>query len=377
VTVGGAQSPGASEAPRAALRVLVVTIVHNPQDARILHREIAAITAAGHEVTYAAPFEAYGSPHPPGLRSLDLPRALGRRRVGAVRAARRLLHREAPAHDIVLLHDPELLIASAGIHEPPTVWDVHEDTAASVTLKPWLPGPLRRPTASAFRRLERAMERGHHLLLAEEGYAVRFRDQHPVVPNSTVVPAVVQPPGRDRVVYIGALSRARGALEMVQVGRLLAGSGVTLHLVGGADSEVRDALSVADASGDVVWHGFLPNDRAMALLSGALAGLSLLSDEPNYRHSRPTKIIEYLAWGVPVITTPTPPAVELVEAADAGVVVPFHDPSAVASAVLELAADPPRAQGMARRGHEAALRDHDWTRDGPAFVRQLEQWARG
>ena len=57
------------------------------------------------------------------------------------------------------------------------------------------------------------------------------------------------------------------------------------------------------------------------MLPGALAGLSLLQDLPNYRHSRPTKIVEYMAHGVPVVTTPLPVAVELVESAGAGVVV--------------------------------------------------------
>ncbi len=365
--------------PASPLRVLVVTIVHHPEDARILHREIAALRAAGHFVTYAAPFTAYGARRPDGVRTLDLPRAHGRDRVGAVRAARALLKREAPAHDVVLLHDPELLAASAGLRDadgPVVVWDVHEDTAAAVTLKPWLPGPLRRPVAWTFRGVEHVVERRRHLLLAEDGYVARFRRPHPVVPNSTVVPATVEPPGHDRVVYVGALSRARGALDLVAAGRLLAGTGITVHLVGGADSQVRDAVAAADAAGDVVWHGFVPNDEALRLLSGALAGLSLLHDEPNYRHSRPTKVIEYLAWGVPVITTPSPPAVALVESADAGVVVPFEDPEAVAEAVRSLAADPERVAAMARRGHEAALRDHDWARDGAAFVSQLERWAR-
>ncbi|MFD0395345.1 glycosyltransferase [Streptomyces nogalater] len=74
------------------------------------------------------------------------------------------------------------------------------------------------------------------------------------------------------------------------------------------------------------WYGFLPNDRALARLSGALAGLSLLHDQPNYRHSRPTKVVEYMAHGVPVVTTPTPLAAELVERHGCGLVVPYRDP---------------------------------------------------
>lgn len=40
------------------MRILVVTVVHHPEDARILHREIAALRERGHEIVYAAPFTA-------------------------------------------------------------------------------------------------------------------------------------------------------------------------------------------------------------------------------------------------------------------------------------------------------------------------------
>ena len=51
----------------------------------------------------------------------------------------------------------------------------------------------------------------------------------------------------------------------------------------------------------------------MATIDGALAGLSLLRDLPNYRGSMPTKVVEYLAHGVPAITTPLPLAREIVQ----------------------------------------------------------------
>jgi glycosyltransferase involved in cell wall biosynthesis len=361
------------------LRILVVTVVHHPHDARILYREVAALRAAGHEVTYAAPFTAYDAKPPDDMKTVDLPRASGRRRGTALFAARALLRREAATQDMVLLHDPELLAAAAGLRLPPVVWDVHEDTAAAVTLKPWLPVPLRPATASAFRAIESGVERNRHLVLAEPGYAQRFRRSHPVVPNSTVVPREVPPPGRDRVVYLGALTRARGAFELVELGRLLRGSGVRVEVIGSADPEVTAALAAADAAGEITWHGFVPNDRAVSLLEGSLAGLSLLHDEANYRHSRPTKVIEYMAHGIPVVTTPTPPAAELVAEEGCGVVVPFGTvaevAAAAADAVTALAAEHGRAVEMGRRGHAAALARYDWAHDGAEFVRLLEGWA--
>ncbi len=126
--------------------MLIVTVVHDPDDARIRYRQLTALLAAGIEVTYAAPFEATHRRPPDGVTALELPRAAGRQRFTAIAAARRLLHRIGPEHDLVLLHDPELLLAVPGLdrHRPPlVVWDVHEDTAAALRMKSWLPRPAR------------------------------------------------------------------------------------------------------------------------------------------------------------------------------------------------------------------------------------------
>ena len=123
------------------------------------------------------------------------------------------------------------------------------------------------------------------------------------------------------------------------------------------------------------WHGFVPNEQALALADGALAGLSLLQDEANFRHSMPTKVIEYMARGLPVITTPLPLAVELVQSADCGFVVPFNDPHAAADAVLKLDADRDLRVAMGARGHEYAKRDLGWPKAAKEFVAQLEQWS--
>jgi isopropylmalate/homocitrate/citramalate synthase len=79
----------------------------------------------------------------------------------------------------------------------------------------------------------------------------------------------------------------------------------------GTPEKAKEMLRHAQDEGWLTWHGFVSNDRAMTLIDGSLAGLSLLQDLPNYRHSMPTKILEYMAHGVPVITTPLPAAVSL------------------------------------------------------------------
>jgi glycosyltransferase involved in cell wall biosynthesis len=366
------------------MRILVVTVVHHPEDARILHREIAALTERGHRIVYAAPFSACGVAPRPGVEGLDLPHAAGRNRRAALRAARALLAEHGPLADVVLLHDPELLLALPGTlrrwrragYAPVTVWDVHEDTAAALTMKRWVPVTLRPPLKVAVRAAERLAERHVRLLLAEDAYRARFRRHHPVVPNLPAVPTGrPEPPGSDRVVYLGHLSRARGALDLIETARLL-GPDVRIEAIGAADPDVRDALTEADRDGVLRWHGYLPNDRALALLSGALAGLSLLHDQPNYRHSRPTKVVEYMAHGVPVVTTPNPLAADLVALHRCGLVVPYGNPAAAAAAVWRLRTEPWLRLGAAERGRAAALAELDWTQRAAEFTDRLETWVK-
>lgn len=357
------------------MRVLVVAVVQDPRDARVAEREIGALVAAGHEVAYAAPFSDFGATPPEGVIAVDIPRARGRRRTAALRAARRVLRRMGPGSDVILLHNPEVLIATVGLRHPVIVWDVHEDTAAAVTMKRWLPPPLQRPAARVVRGLERYAERHLHLLLAEQAYAERFERSHPVVPNTSVVPERVPPTGRGRAVYVGTLTEQRGGDELIAMGRQLAPD-VVMDVLGPAHGPLADRMQAANREGVVRWRGFVPNAVALEAIEGATVGLSMLHDEPNYRHSMPTKLYEYLARGVPFVSTPLPLACELAEASGGGLIVPFGDPDATAAAVRELDADDARRQAMADAGRRWVRDNADWRRDGEAFVAQLEAWAR-
>ena len=357
------------------MHVLVVTVVHHPQDARILHRQVRALTRAGHTVTYVAPWSATGALPPDDVVAVDVPRAIGRRRLDAVRVARRRIRAAAADADVVVVHDPELIPAVAGLTGlPPTVWDVHEDTRAAVTDKAWLPSGLRPVAGRMVRGLENHAERHLHLLLAEHAYRERFSKSHPVVTNDPPVDGAVVDPGANRVVYLGRLSVGRGVPQLLDVAERLP-AGIRMELIGPADAAVRPALKAAHRAGKVHWHGFVPNDRALPMLDGALAGLSLLTDKPNYRHSRPTKIVEYMSRGIPVVSTPLPVAVDIVGSASCGVLVPFGDTAAVVTALARLRDDAVLRTDMGRRGHAAAQEQYNWLRSGAAFVAQLERWA--
>ncbi len=357
------------------MRVLVVTTVHHPADARIAARQLPALVGAGHAVTFVAPFTATGAGPPPGVTGVDVPRSVGRRRLAAVRAAGTEVCRRSQDHDVVVLHDPEL-VAVAAASAAPVVWDVHDDLPAQVVDKDWLPRWAHRPLALTARAGTLAAEViCAELLLAEPAYRTRFRHPHPVVPNLTDVPVEVAAPGAQRVVYVGRINAARGLDALLALAERLDDE-VTVEVIGGTSTAVDDRrLRAADASGLVRWHGELPNAEALGIVDGALAGVSLLRDRPNYRHSTPTKVVEYLARGVPVVSTPLPEAVRLVEASGGGEIVDFDDAAGAAAVIERWRADPHRRLATGTRGHRYAAEHLDWARAAPEFVAALERVA--
>lgn len=346
------------------MRVLVATVVHHPEDARIRHRQIPALLEAGHEVTYLAPAGDLTAA-PARLRRIEVPRAVGRRRVRSLRTARRILRHETPRMDLTVIHDPELLLATGAI-DGPVIWDVHEDLVAQITDKDWVPTALQGAAAGTARAIQR---RGRTLrrTIAESGYAAEHPDAT-LVRNTVVVPDAIAPTGDDRVVYLGRVSEGRGADLLGAVAARLPPE-ITVDVIGLLDPGLTLPPIVRS-------RGFVPNNVALDEVTGATAGLSLLRDMPNYRHSLPTKILEYLSRGVPVITTPLPAAVDVVRGHDCGVVVPFDDPTAVADAIVELRDDPERRARLGRNGHAAVAEHYNWRDDAAIMIEFYEAVAR-
>ena len=364
------------------MHVLVMTIVHHPLDARIHHRQIRALVEAGHAVSYAAPWSSTGveaSAAIDGIELLDLPRAVGRHRFRALRAARRLLARSGRDYDLVLLHDPELLLAVWGQLRrlPAVVFDVHEDSAASLIDRPWVPRLLRPGASWALRRLESWAERRVDLLLAEASYQERFRRSHPFVPNVPPRPTGMPPqPGGTRVVYLGRIARSRGALELLELADRLVGP-YELELIGQADPDVEPLIREAARSGKLTWHGFLPNELALQRIEGAMAGLSLVHPQPNHAGSLQTKVLEYLSRRVPVISTELAVTGPFIREHQVGFTVPPGDVEAVAVALERLHGDERERRAIADRGFALVRDELNWDVAGHRFVNTLEAAAAG
>ena len=354
------------------MRVLVATCAHRGDDARIVQRQAAALTGAGHEVVLVSP-----GPHPPApILHVAVSRARGRRRLRPWIAVAREVRRRRDA-SVLIVHDLELLVPLAFVRRlPPMVIDVHEDLAASVSDRPWIPRPVRRLAAFVVGRLESRAARVGTVIAAEHSYLARLGDV-PVVPNSTPVPEACRPreAGGRRVVYIGRISRSRGWETMLAcAGRL--GDRAEFHLWGEPDADVRGEVARAAEAGVITWHGYTDNPVALAAIEGAAVGLCLLEDMPNYRRSMPTKVAEYMARGIPVVASDLPSTRAVLDAAGSGILVAPGDADAATAAIARLLGDTVLADDMAERGREHAREHLDWGRDSVGFIGIVSSAAR-
>lgn len=317
---------------------LVLTTGHHPDDAR-LHRHLHALREAG----YAAELVARGHGRHPLARLLLAP----------FLSLSILTHRRPR---VVILPDPELhvlgvLVARAlGVR---AVIDLHEDYRAVAADRAWIPGPLRGAagrvagwnTGLARRLASAVMVATPHL--AEPGDLVVRNLPDPASFPPDPPPAASRP----ALVYVGDISRSRGAHEMIELLSFV--PDVRLELIGPVTprlaAELRRRADRLGCSDRLDLIGRLPYPNAWGRALGALAGLSLLHATPAYRDAVPSKLWEYLAAGLPVIATDLPGQRIFLEERRAGVAV--ADPAEAAEHLHRWLQDPeiPRKLGQAGR----------------------------
>ena len=357
-----------------------VTTVHDPFDARIFHRECAALADAGYDVHLVACGAAEGTVAGVHLHGLPLPpNRLARILVWPMKAYRAAL---ALRPAVIHFHDPELLpgawlLRLAGWC---VVYDVHENVAADIATKPYLPRWLRPLAAGVYRLVEAALAAGMPTVHVLDRVARRYRPPKVVVRNLPPAgprPSLPRPlPGCPaRLVYVGTVSTDRGALAMVDLAGELRRRRVeaVVRLVGpvherGLAYALRQRIAENDLTERVTLDGPVPYDRIRTVLDEADLGLCLLEPTPNYANALPAKVLDYMAAGLPVVASAFPAWREYVADTGAGVLVDPHDLSAVADAVQRLLGDPDRLRAMGRRGREAVETTYCWEKERGALL---------
>lgn len=266
---------------------------------------------------------------------------------------------------MVHLHDVEALpvgVALALLGRT-VVLDSHEDYPRLALDRPWIPAPLRPAVATVVRLVERIAVRSFRAVIsAEDAGALRFPPgKTTVIRNLVLAGEFTAPPVERRgLVYVGDITSARGAEQMVELaGRVERRHGARLTLVGGmSPPALGDQLAALDGWRAVDHLGWQDRHGVQAAMHRAAVGLVLLQPTRKYAEGAvPVKLLEYLAAGLPVVASDFPVIRSVLAVHGCGLLVDPTDADAIEAAVEELLAAPEQAEAMGRRGARA-VRDH-------------------
>jgi glycosyltransferase involved in cell wall biosynthesis len=171
--------------------------------------------------------------------------------------------------------------------------------------------------------------------------------------SATVPPELA---GRRVIAYLGTLDRARRLdflLEAFAEVRTQIADAVLL-LVGKALEpadeawlrSVAEKLHVDDAT---VWTGWLPTTTAWSYLRHADVAVSIVPRGELFDWASPTKVVEYLALGIPVVANDQPDQHRVLTESGAGISVAMdvHD---LSHAILRILKDASLAERMSQSG---------------------------
>jgi glycosyltransferase involved in cell wall biosynthesis len=164
--------------------------------------------------------------------------------------------------------------------------------------------------------------------------------------------------GKFVVSYIGTIGNAHGLETLLEAATLLREKvPQVLFLLVGEGAEKDRMVSSAHSRGltNVRFVSQQPREKIPAFITASDACLVMLKRAELFKTVLPTKMLEFMSCARPVILGVDGHARKVMEQANAGIFVTPEDSSALAEAVIQLAADPALRESLGRNGRQHVL----------------------
>lgn len=353
------------------MRICHVCNGHTVDDGRVFHRACCELAKAGYEVHLLAQGSGETAYKEAGVIIHPLPKSEGRwqRYARVAQIAKAAADLKA---DLYHVHEPDLLgpvIKRVGSR--PVIYDVHEIYLDLLRSSTWIPRLVRPLVVRAWDMWEqRLVQRCAAVIVVTEPQSQRYVRLHndvrivanyPDLSCNEGLPAVE----RDGMtcVFTGVLRPDRGISNMFEALASLKRRGLLVRLVlagnpisGQYLTSLLDEAKALDIGKQVRYCGVL--SKRDALLLQHQASIGLIADLPyNYfTAALPTKLVECMSMGVPVVCSDLPIYRQVGGDTGAAIMIDPTKPEQIADAIESLVRDPARAYRMGEAG-KAAVRD--------------------
>ena len=361
----------------AGRKVCILSSVRPATEHRMMSKEGASLVRAGYRVSIIAPH-----PHDEVLSGIAI-KAVPKftSRFARMMRTPRYVYREALRQraDVYHFHNTELLLVGwlLKLHGKRVLYDVREDTPASILDTHWIPPWARPAVAWAIDIAEKFSGRMlDGIVAATPHIGQRFpRSKTVVVQNFPLLDEAfpASRPYLERsplVLYIGTLIASRGVLELIDAMGLLSETLQARLAIGGEfeTAELEQAARQKPGWKRTDYAGWQNRPGLLHLLSRARVGVVPLLPVPNNIDSQPIKLFEYMIAGLPVVVSNLPRQGAIVKEAQCGILVEPGQPQALAEAIQWLLEHPMEAQAMGNRGRQAILQTYNWNSQAQSLL---------
>ena len=349
--------------------IAYVSVVHPLHDHRFLYKQCSGLVKHGFEVDYYVQHTQPETLQGVHIKPLKTYASRLGRFLSTFGLLPKLLKKKYAAYHLV---DPELLplgILLKLLSRKAVIFDAHEDYVDFMKRKHYLPGFMGTGCSWGIKVMLNASSRLFDgFVFADEGTATMFdrmpqekkcffynfpmRSMFPEKPNEWATRTY-------ELVFLGTMSVTSGTLVILDAIKRLRENFKTLKclFIGFPGKELHDRvfefIAQNGLEANVEFTGRLPHSEIPALLQQCKIGLIGLLDLPKFHSNIATKLFEYMASGIPVVSSDLPPERKFIPDDQCGRFFTPGDAEDMAQAISAILSDPKRGAEMS-----AAARNH-------------------
>lgn len=354
------------------MRVLLLSTIHPPSDTRIVLK-IAPALAKKYEVFCCLP-EATVENNPENIKMIALPhfRSLALRILicHPILIFKCILLRPKVVHVFV----PELIPIALLFQwlGAKIIYEVQENLIKKFEIKTY-------NNEIVFKKLwiffDKIAEEQFYFVFTEHTYPKYYKNlkkPFEVVHNYVSIKLVDQYYSlKSKIVppiffYCGIISKERSFEVMIQAFIILKSKipEFKVNLFGPTRISNKDIIRIKGfelVKKHISFHGYTDFRVAIKAAEGSTAGIALLKPVADYPESYSTKLFEYMAMELPVITSNFPLYQNVIEKVNCGYCIDPNSPEVLADKLLWLVQNPVEANVMGKNGKKAAIEQYNWT----------------
>lgn len=371
------------------MKICHITTNHPIYDTRIYQKQCASLALLGHEVHLIAGGDGSETSDIIHIHCIGLPPLNKFKRFliwpwKVIRIARSI------NADIYQFHDHELLPpmwVMKWVFRKKIIYDMHENVAAqfisqmNIFLK--LPSWIRQRMAGLYRLMESLLTIGMGIIESDmiqgrfEPRSISIRNLPRLAGHKRREPSKLDfETARPVLIYVGGVSVPRGVWDMLEVAKRLRYKRnlFELHIIGpfqplSIEQKIKEYVEEQGLESYVKFTGRLSYQDTLQAISKATIGLTLLHSIENYQFALPTKILEYMMFGIPVVSSDIPCASRYVFENDVGIVINLENIDSIVDEIDRLLENSDKLMRFSQNGIQAVWEgDLNWEREFPRLL---------